>query len=89
MKNDMFLVQVQAVIEIENEDSAKALEKAIREKYENVVMGPYGLKVSINRNIFILNEVFITFDYKIKRLDSTPFKDPDYAILEYWNFNSF
>lgn len=39
----MFLVQVQAVIEIENADSAEALEKAIREKYDNVVMGPYGL----------------------------------------------
>ncbi len=43
LKNDMFLVQVQAVVEIENKEKAQNLEKAIREKYEKVVMGPYGL----------------------------------------------
>ena len=39
----MFLVQVQAVVEIENQECAKLLEAAIREKYEKVVMGPYGI----------------------------------------------
>ncbi len=39
----MFLVQIQAVIEIENEESAKLLIEAIHDKYGKVVVGPYGL----------------------------------------------
>lgn len=41
----MFLVQVQAVIEVENSDCAKALEEAVKKRYgaEKVIMGAYGL----------------------------------------------
>jgi hypothetical protein len=39
----MFMVQIQAVIEIENEECAKSLVEAIKDKYGKVVIGPYGL----------------------------------------------
>jgi hypothetical protein len=43
LKNDIFSVQVQAVLECENLESAKQIENAIRERYEKVTVGPYGL----------------------------------------------
>ncbi len=45
LKTDMFLVQVQAVIEIENRECAKILEEAVKQRYgvEKVIMGAYGL----------------------------------------------
>jgi hypothetical protein len=45
LKTDMFLVQVQAVIEIENRECAKILEEAVKQRYgvDKVIMGAYGL----------------------------------------------
>jgi hypothetical protein len=42
LKNDIFSVQVQAVLEVENQESAKEIENIIRQKYEKVTVGPYG-----------------------------------------------
>lgn len=41
----MFMVQVQTVVEIENEECAKALIKELQKKYGNIVVGPYGLNI--------------------------------------------
>ncbi len=41
LKNDIFSVQVQAVLEVYNFENAKELENAIRKKYEKVVMGAF------------------------------------------------
>lgn len=41
LKNDIFSVQVQAVLEVVNSESGKELENAIRNKYEKVVVGSY------------------------------------------------
>lgn len=43
IKNDIFSVQVQAVLEVQDAENAKAVEEAVREKYDKIVMGPYGL----------------------------------------------
>lgn len=45
LKNDIFSVQVQAVLEIENSEKAKEVELALRNKYEKVVMGSYGVSI--------------------------------------------
>jgi hypothetical protein len=42
LKSDIFCVQVQAVLEVENMEAAKKVENAIRHKYEKVTVGPYG-----------------------------------------------
>jgi threonine dehydratase len=39
LKNDIFSVQVQAVLEVSNAENARDLEGAIRAKYEKVAMG--------------------------------------------------
>lgn len=41
LKNDIFSVQVQAVLETVNAENARELENAIRNKYEKVVVGSY------------------------------------------------
>ncbi|CAF0848659.1 unnamed protein product [Brachionus calyciflorus] len=42
LKDDIFSVQVQGVLEVENSEKARELEMKLRSKYENVVMAPYG-----------------------------------------------
>ncbi|CAF0704517.1 unnamed protein product [Brachionus calyciflorus] len=42
LKNDIFSVQVQGVLEVENSEKARELEMVLRSKYEKVVMGSYG-----------------------------------------------
>ena len=43
LKNDIYSVQIQAVLEVADAESARELERVIREKYEKVEMGSYGL----------------------------------------------
>ena len=43
LRSDIFSVQVQAVLEVENEESAKEIEKIIAEKYENVEVSKGGI----------------------------------------------
>jgi hypothetical protein len=43
LKNDVFSVQVQCVLEVADAATAVELENAIRQKYEKVVCGPFGL----------------------------------------------
>ncbi|RNA15110.1 threo-3-hydroxyaspartate ammonia-lyase-like [Brachionus plicatilis] len=43
LKSDVFSVQVQAVLEVENSEKAKEIEEFLIKKYEKVIMGPYGI----------------------------------------------
>jgi len=43
LKSDMFSVQVQAVLEVRDADNARDVEKTLRDNYEQVVFGSYGI----------------------------------------------